>query len=545
MNHKETRTTLWTNTLMGGIVLLIASLALITAMDRPLRDAQTLTMVADEGTLLAATYIPGELDAGVMLLEGFGSDQVALRSAAREFARAGFHVFTFDFSGHGRSSGTLGYDNAQTPRLAHQALEAMAVFQDLSGLSADRVLWLGHSLGARVALQAAVLDPLPAGLVLIGAQINLGTNLQSEFFTGVRDAELDWVQRLDSDQPPVPILLATGAWDDVLSPAAADMLLEALGGEGSSPSRELVVFPSLLHNHEVVSPRVLSQSLIWAGERLDLTLPASDAAASFRIYAWIAGYVGFMLALLASGQLLSSLQETDHNDNHIALRSASRFLWGKALLLVPGLLVGVLMGGLFFFLPIGLPTYNLLYVVILGGLGVLLLVLYRAGKVPGITGKLLPCRQGGGAISGILQALLLTAGSLFITAWYARTGWFHVYPLNARLLWLPLFSIPTAVGFWVALKEGALLRAQPELGVGTDITARLIALIPFLLYAVALAAIGSPSGVVGVIQGLLILAVVMAFGGLLRRVTRVDGVIAASQALLLYWLILPQAALFG
>jgi alpha-beta hydrolase superfamily lysophospholipase len=63
-------------------------------------------------------YYPGEIEAGVLLLEGFGSDQVNMRSAASEFAQAGYHIFTFDFSGHGRSPGTLGYDNAETLRLA-------------------------------------------------------------------------------------------------------------------------------------------------------------------------------------------------------------------------------------------------------------------------------------------------------------------------------------------------------------------------------------------------------------------------------------------
>jgi hypothetical protein len=134
---------------------------------------------------------------------------------------------------------------------------------------------------------------------------------------------------------------------------------------------------------------------------------------------------------------------------------------------------------------------------------------------------------------------------LVITAGYARTGWFYVYPLNFRLLWLALFALPTALGFWIGIHEIGMIawiapgKAAPQIG------ALLIGILPFFLYTVFLASIGSLSGVIAGVQGLLILGLVLTFGYLLRQITHAHWVTALCQAVLLYWLILPQGVLFG
>jgi esterase/lipase len=95
------------------------------------------------GDRLVGTYYPGTQPNGVLLLEGFGSDQVTMTSLSSEFAGSGWSVFTFDFSGHGRSPGTLTFDNAQTDRLAHQAIAALQQFTQLSGLKPSKSLLSG------------------------------------------------------------------------------------------------------------------------------------------------------------------------------------------------------------------------------------------------------------------------------------------------------------------------------------------------------------------------------------------------------------------
>ena len=544
------------------IGILLTASAIITAwvIDKDLWDGNAVRFSDDAGDILIGTYYPGESDAGILLLEGFGSDQVTMRSAAREFAESGYHVFSFDFSGHGRSPGTLAYDNAETPRLANQTLSALTEFEALSGLPREKILLLGHSLGARVALQTATIDPSPAGLILLGTQVNLSTNTQAEFFTGVSDNELEWVQELDPNNPATNILLISGEWDDILTPRAAGLLFEKLTGTrytsessfgniADRNGREMVIFPRLLHNYEVFSPRVLTRAQDWGAGILNLSVPdAVKTFAALRVWSWVLALLGLFISMVgAAGWRKSTHPVEDHQPYLIRITILRRFLVAKLLLWLGAIPLGALLAGIFFFLPIGLPTFNLIYVAFFGGYGILMYLLYRMGRMPGTHGRL-PFTEpssSGKDYKGIAAAFGFTVLLLFVTAAFARSGWFYVYPLNARILWLLLFSLPTALGFWIGIYEiGMVARAAPG-NTFAQIGVLLIGILPFFLYTGFLAFLGSLSGVIGGLQGLLILAVVLTFGYLLRQFNKYHWVTAICQSLLLYWLILPQGVLFG
>jgi pimeloyl-ACP methyl ester carboxylesterase len=544
-------------TLFGAILTLVAILAPYF-LDHPLWTATKVDFTDPSGDALVGTYHPGEIQAGVLLLEGFGSDQINMRSAASEFAQLGYHTFTFDFSGHGRSPGTLGYDNAETDRLAHQVMAAKEQFKTLSGLPDERIILLGHSLGARVALQAATMNPGSSGLILLGTQVNLSTNTQAEFFTGVSDADLEWVQALSSENPATNILMISGDWDDILSPEAAGLLAEKLSGQPLEPNsgvgefdagtrRDFVLFPRMLHNYEIFSPRVLATGKVWAGRALELSAtPAIAFTAAIRIGCWIFGFVGLIIILVgAAGWLKSKSLVEESQPGNIEITSLRRFLIAKLLLWLGALPLGAILASIFFFLPIGLPTFNLIYVAFFGGYGILMYLLYRFGRLPGTQGRLPFTDSRANGRYSIWLALGVTAIMLMITAAYARTGWFFVYPLNMRLLWLVLFTMPTALGFWIGIYEINMIAEETPGKVIPQIGALLIGILPFFLYTAFLASMGSLSGVIGGIQGLLILGLALTFGYLLRQVTRVYWFVALCQALLLYWLILPQGVLFG
>jgi hypothetical protein len=73
---------------------------------------------------------------------------------------AGFDVFLFDYRGYGRSSGRPSEEGTYADaRAARQALLRQ------EGASAERVIYLGESLGGAIALKLAVDSP-PLGLVL-------------------------------------------------------------------------------------------------------------------------------------------------------------------------------------------------------------------------------------------------------------------------------------------------------------------------------------------------------------------------------------------
>jgi hypothetical protein len=387
--------------------------------------------------------------------------------------------------------------------------------------------------------------------------------VQSQVFTGVADTDLAWVQALGPDQPPVNILLISGLWDDVLPPANARLLLAKLAGppavEGqlygsldTGTGRELLLLDNLLHNYEVFSPRVLAQAKTWAGAAWGpgVALPASAPTAARRIVLWLVALAGLFLAVIGGERwAAAALPPLPAAPYRIKVLATGTFLRGKALLWLPALPLAALLGGLLFFVPLGTPVFNLIYVAFIGGYGLLMLVLYRLGRVPGTEGRL----PFGGTLAGwnwetalrTLLALAVSGALLFLTAAYARSGWFYVPPAGDRLLWLVLFSLPTALGFWIGLHEGEMLGLAAPGKLGPRLVALLIGLIPFFLWTIFQAAIGSLSGMVGGVQGLIILALVLAYGMLVQRLAGRPWLAANLQAVLLYWLILPQGVLFG
>lgn len=538
-----------------GILLFIP--VLIFAVQAVALDHTTLHFPGSEGASLHASYYPGSLPAGVILLEGFGSDQVTLQALLHAYLDAGFHAFTFDFSGHGRSGGTLGFDNAQTDRQAQELLAAVEAFKAQSGLEEGQMVLSGHSLGARVALQTApLMTEAPAGLVLLGTQVNLGSNVQSEFFTGTSDSDLVWVQALGPETPGTHIALLSGSLDDILTPASAQQLAEKLNGEaleegemaGSASENALRIYhiyPGVLHNYEVFSPRMIADSVAWSLEMagLDVPLPPNLLTRAWlRIAAWIAGIIGLFLLLAGAPHLL---ERPAANALQIHIQHIRRFLWGKLLLWLPALVAGALLAALFFLVPAGFPAFNMIYVAFIGGYGLIMLLLYWRGWTPGVRGRL-PFRQEQTktGLRGTLLALLAGGVLLALTALVARSGWFFTYPLNDRLIWLLLFTPVTAIGFGIGGYEGQMLREARARRL-QRLGHTLIGLFPFFLWAIVLAAIGSLSGLVGSLQGLVILGLVLLSGNLFQRLGRRTWLAALLQALLLYWLILPQGVLFG
>ncbi len=557
---------------IAGLILSLGSILSVWQIDRPLADDEQVTFADPAGDQLVGTYYPGEWPYGVILLEGFGSDQITMRSLASEFARQGFEVFTFDFSGHGRSPGTLTFNNAATDRLAYQALAALEEFKRVSGLRADQIFIIGHSLGARVALQSATMNPENvAGLVLLGTQVNLSTNVQSEFFTGTTDTDLSWVQALGPENPPVPILLISGEWDDILTPENARLLAEKLGIGEDIPDfvsdRALLLIPKLFHNYEPFSARVFVASSEWITKRrvLDQSYQDGSIAISpegleamidlesirisilripqeYRVWAWIIGFAGFLI-FLPGGKNWAETMALGEKPK-IEITHPRRFLWGKLLLWLAALPVAAILGSLFFFIPLGKPVFNLIYVGFIGGYGILLYVLYWRGRMPGVTGRLpINAVKSRWDWKCILAAIGITLVALILTAAYASSGWFYVFPLNLRLVWLVVFTPFTALGFWIGLHEARMLKAAGGTS-WSQAALTLIGLFPFFLYTILMAAIGSISGMLGGLQGLLILWLVLAFGGLVQAVGQRTWLTAFCQAVLLYWLILPQGVLF-
>ncbi|MBN2155830.1 MAG: alpha/beta fold hydrolase [Candidatus Lokiarchaeota archaeon] len=543
-------------TLIGyfGTVFLIVtcvSIGILYFNDRSVINREQLTFESPTGVTLKGFYYPGNLDAGVMLLEGFSADQFMLKGFALEFWKLGFHVLTFDFTGHGLSFGSIGFDNAATDVLAKQVLKAEEIFKSESGLLDSQILYMGHSMGSRVALQAATMDDSLAGLILVGTSINLDLNLQSDFFTGVRDSDLEWIQNLNGTNPETPVLLMSGAWDDILTPSAANLLFEQLGGEGAPNARELIIFDYMFHNYEVYSPRVISYALNWAINTLGLGLnPLSPSTMVIRKIFWAVGVSSLFLTLIFFNLYLElknvGFDKLMNSDPSINITNTQKFLWVKLALWILSLPLCVIVAGVLSLIPIGIPVFNMIYVGFIAGYGIFMVLIYQFRKkklIPGLEGTFDLKDMKHTSVKKILKGTCIVLGLLILSTLFARSGLYALFPLNYRLIWLILFTLITIPAFYITLKEQEwIVKTKRKRLVSFVHT--VIGYVPFILLTILYLVLRSISGMIGAIHGLIIIALVTITGNLLGKIVQNQLFISIIQSFLLYYLVLPQTALF-
>jgi fermentation-respiration switch protein FrsA (DUF1100 family) len=539
------------------IVLLFTciSVSLLYYNDRTLiRNRESISFSAPNGDNLKGYYYPGTLNAGVLLLEGFGSDQIMMKGIAAEFAKLGFYVFSFDYSGHGSSMGTIGFDNAQTDTLALEVLEAKNQFLTRSGLDGSEILFLGHSLGSRVAVQAAVIDSNVAGLILLGTQINLDTNTQAEFFTGVTDTDLLWINSLNGSNPATEILLISGEWDDILTPNAADLLYNKLGGDTAPYGRELKIFKAMFHNYEVYSPRVITYGLNWAIDIFSLGIGEVKASTMvIRKTLWSVGVSSLFLTLILFNTFLNTdprkKKDEIENQTSIHLTNPRKFLGTKLLLWLLSLPICVLTAGILSLIPIGVPVFNMIYVGFIAGYGIFMYLIYRFRKkklIPGIHGRFSMKNDSNTNILQLIQGLGVVLMVMLLVTLYARSGIFVLFPLNFRLIWLFLFAIVTIPAYFISqLEQKWIFQMDNGNKQLTSSLHILIGYIPFILMAILYLILGSLSGLIGAVHGLIVIALVTILGNVLTKFINNLLIISIVQSFVLYYLVLPQTALFA
>ncbi|MDX1377586.1 MAG: hypothetical protein R3307_01960, partial [Anaerolineales bacterium] len=297
----------------------------------------------------------------------------------------------------------------------------------------------------------------------------------------------------------------------------------------------------LFHNFEVYSERVITSAREWAFP--DVEHPASFA--SLRIGLWICVILGFGLSLVGMLNLLHQKKMAENPTSDITLTNPKKFVWAKLWLWLIAFPVSALVMFLYVLIPLPSPTFNLIYGGFLGGYGLLMLLLHWFGKMPGVTGKLRNFRFQAASLNdgwrwAILFNLVLFAS---ITILY-RSGIGLAPPVGVRFAWLLIFLPLTALGFWLGMLEADALSLAAPGKSSYRILSVLISLLPFYLYLILLIALGSTSGVLASLTGLLILAVSILQGEITRILTGNYLVSALLQALLIFWLILPTGSLF-
>ncbi|PIQ23743.1 hypothetical protein COW36_20405 [bacterium (Candidatus Blackallbacteria) CG17_big_fil_post_rev_8_21_14_2_50_48_46] len=104
-------------------------------------------------TLAAKLYLPQEegVFPGVLLCHGFASCKEEYMSLPHALCQKGFAVLSFDFSGHGESTGPRGYVSEHSH--LDDTLRAYQTLIDRPEVDVNRTALIGHSLGTAAVLR--------------------------------------------------------------------------------------------------------------------------------------------------------------------------------------------------------------------------------------------------------------------------------------------------------------------------------------------------------------------------------------------------------
>ena len=186
-----------------------------------------------DGPDLHAWWIPsragGTSRGAVLYFHGNAGHLAGRAEIARRWAERGLDVLLFDYRGYGRSGGS--------PSEAGLYRDARAAYRHLRrerGLSPERILLHGHSLGAAVAVELA--SERPAAGLVVSAGFASVPSLASRLYGWLPDrAFRGWTRnRFDSESriagARLPVLTVAGGRDEIVAAAEVRRLYEAAAG---------------------------------------------------------------------------------------------------------------------------------------------------------------------------------------------------------------------------------------------------------------------------------------------------------------------------
>ncbi|MGH2689814.1 MAG: alpha/beta hydrolase [Actinomycetota bacterium] len=195
---------------------------------------------AEDGVLLQGWFVPGERDVALLWLPGNGGNISHRVELLRRFhEELGVPVLLLDYRGYGASEGRP--SEGGTYLDARAGLDAL---RQRPGVRADRIVYLGQSLGAAVALELALRER-PLGVVLESPFTSIRDMASTHYrlhplrpFVRTRYDSLGRIRTLD-----VPLLVVHGERDEIAPLWMGRSLYEAAAGP-----KELHVVPGAGHN---------------------------------------------------------------------------------------------------------------------------------------------------------------------------------------------------------------------------------------------------------------------------------------------------------
>ncbi len=213
----------------------------------------------------------------VLTIHGISGSRGAMSPYNIELARRNFTVVAVDLAGHGISGETFGFDTFFEG--VNDAYEAVKYVQtEYADVSDTTYGVLGHSLGAGISLIFQTMPILPNATVIIG---------------GGMGNDFGGLELTINTTAPENLLIASGIWDELVSPEVAYQTLRdatgiseveektTYGSFEDGTARRLVLSPTN-HLFETSDSLIISESIDWmvsslqGEEQLQYTLSSTD-----------------------------------------------------------------------------------------------------------------------------------------------------------------------------------------------------------------------------------------------------------------------------
>jgi len=548
-----------------GLILILSFSGLLLSFELKIRNKSVFTVI-DERTQdrIICTYYPGLIESGVIVLQGFSSDQISIKSIIMEFNLVGFHVFSYDYSGHGRSSGFIDFNNTESDKLALQLQQMKEEFKLVSGLNDSQIVFVGQSYGARIALEEQTFDSLNvAGLVLIGVQINLDVSNKADVFTGVSDLDLEWIGNLGADNPRTNVSIMTGTRDDILPPSGAILLYEKLTNRNytdigpyfsgiDNNSREVLFFKGIFHNYEIYSSKIIQEAKIRVANYLGINSSEFKISprVSLRTASWLLVIIGFYICFISLSQLLKDFKETEIENKknfRFKIQSTKRYSYGKIytfLISVPVLILISLFSLIF---GTYLPLLAIAYASFFFAIGIVDFIFYWKKHMWGVEGTWDRSIRLGKLNKELWKNITLVVGVsigiMVVLSFVLQTGLWTLLPVR-KIPWLIVLTPFCFIGVYMQIKQIKMIFNQ-EKKKRINLFAHFGVILGLVLLVIVVAAI---FGFVGIIISLfeisLTLGFVTLFGFFINKVSKNDLLTAVILATVLLYLVIPQSAVF-
>jgi dipeptidyl aminopeptidase/acylaminoacyl peptidase len=217
---------------------------------------------------VAAWYAPSRNKAAIVLVHGTGTDRSSLLAEARLLTQGGFGVLALDLPGQGVSEGATQWGVPER----HAIMAAVDWLSRREEVDPGRIGGYGHSMGAYVLTQAAVLDKRLRAVVLAGCPNNVveqnwvttgrwGLLSQLPTYWALRVARmpLDMVPKdVIGAIAPRALLIVNGELDQLVPPYMARQLFAAAG-----EPKELWIMPGTHHSdYSIIAPEDYGSQLL-------------------------------------------------------------------------------------------------------------------------------------------------------------------------------------------------------------------------------------------------------------------------------------------